>query len=33
MPYIRIERQIAIDALLIVSSLGLAAALCMGLWR
>jgi hypothetical protein len=32
MPYIRIERQIAIDALLIVSALGLAAALCMGLW-
>lgn len=33
MPYIRIERQIAIDALLIVSSLGLATALLMVLWR
>jgi len=33
MPYIRLERQIAIDALLIVSSLGLATALLMALWR
>ncbi len=33
MPYTRIERQIAIDTLLIVSSLGLAAALCLALWQ
>lgn len=33
MPYIRIERQLMVDALMIVSSLGLAAALCLAFWR
>ncbi len=33
MPCIRIEHRLMIDALMIVSSLGLAAALCLALWR
>ena len=33
MPYIRIERQLMLDALTIASALGLAAALCLALWR